>query len=104
MENLKKILQILKNKYVLVTLIFIVWITFFDSFSFIRRYSLHKNLMQLNEDKKYYLDQIKADSIVIGQLRSGDENLEKFAREHYLMKKDSEDIFIVERFPAKPKK
>lgn len=102
MAQFKKLIKILKNKYVLTALIFIIWLSFFDSYSLIKRYSVNKKLNQLKADKKYYLDEIHNDSIALRQLQSGDENLEKFAREHYLMKKDSEDIFIVVK--PQPKK
>lgn len=54
-----------------------------------------RNLKQLERDRVYYLEQIKTDSARLQELRTNDKNLEKFAREQYLMKKDSEDIFIV---------
>ncbi len=54
-----------------------------------------RNLKQLERDRVYYLEQIKTDSARLQELRTNDKNLEKFAREQYLMKKDNEDIFIV---------
>lgn len=54
-----------------------------------------RNLKQLEKDRVYYLEQIKTDSARLQELRTNDKNLEKFAREQYLMKKDNEDIFIV---------
>lgn len=95
METIKKIIKILKNKYVLAGIIFIVWLTFFDSYSLIKRYNVGKKLRQLKRDKKYYREEVKNDSIALYQLQSGPENLEKFARERYMMKKDSEDIYVV---------
>ncbi len=95
MAELKKIINILKNRYVFTALIFIIWVSFFDSYSLLKRATVNKKLNKLKTDKKYYRDEIHNDSIALRQLQSGDENLEKFAREHYLMKKDSEDIFII---------
>lgn len=103
MEKFRKVIHFLKNKYILTGLIFIIWLAFFDSFSFLKKISVNKKLNQLKMDKKYYKDEIKSDSIQLYQLLSGSENLEKFARERYLMKKDSEDIYIVKRI-APPKK
>ena len=95
MEKFKKVINILKNKYVLAGLIFIIWLSFFDSYSLIKRYHINKKLKQLELDKKYYHDEVKNDSIALYQLKSGTDNLEKFARERYMMKKDSEDIYVV---------
>jgi len=50
---------------------------------------------QMQKDKIYYQDKIKADTKKLEELRTDRDNLEKFAREQYFMKKDDEDIFIV---------
>jgi len=53
-------------------------------------------LRQYEKDRKYYLEQIEKDSLQIHELKSNNKNLEKFAREKYFMKKDNEDIFLIE--------
>jgi cell division protein DivIC len=99
-----KAINILRNKYVLAGLIFVIWVSFFDSYSLLKRHNINKKLNQLKIEKKYYKDEIKSDSIALRQLQSGSDNLEKFARERYLMKKDSEDIYVVVRnAPVKKK-
>ena len=50
---------------------------------------------ELNREKVYYRERIITDSLKLNELKTNNENLEKFAREQYLMKKDNEDIFIV---------
>ncbi len=50
---------------------------------------------QLLEDREYYIRKIEEDRQRIRELKTDDENLEKFAREQYLMKKENEDIFII---------
>jgi cell division protein FtsB len=54
-----------------------------------------KKLRQLEKEKEYYLNKIKEDQQRIFELTSDSDDLEKFAREKYLMKKDNEDVFIV---------
>jgi cell division protein FtsB len=49
----------------------------------------------MEKEKKYYLEKIKSDTKKLEELRTDRENLEKFAREQYLMKRDNEDVFIV---------
>ena len=49
----------------------------------------------MEKDKIYYYEKIKIDSRKLEELRTDRENLEKFAREQYLMKRENEDIFIV---------
>ena len=52
-------------------------------------------LHQLEKDKMYYIEKIKEDSVKLYELKTDSKNLEKFAREQYLMKKKNEDIFII---------
>ena len=91
----QKILPVLKNKYVFTTLIFIVWLAFFDKNDFISEYTYRQQLKNLKKDKQFYLDEIKVNKEKLNELMSSPANLEKFAREKYLMKKDDEDVFVI---------
>ncbi len=95
MQLLKKILPWLKNKYVYTSLAFILWMLFFDRNDVVSQFELRSNLNQLKEDKAYYIEEIKKDREDMKQLLTNPKNLEKFAREKYLMKKDNEDIFLI---------
>jgi len=92
---LKKILPWLKNKYVYTSIAFVVWMLFFDRNNLISQFELRSKLNQLKEDKQYYIEEIKKDRKDMLELLSNPKNLEKFAREKYLMKKDNEDIFLI---------
>lgn len=94
---LKKIFHIVKNKYVIITIAFFVWILVFDKNNIISQSDLAGKLKKLKEDKNYYINEIREDSIETQELLTNPENLEKFARERYLMKRDSEDIFLIVR-------
>lgn len=89
------ILPILKNKFILTSIFFIVWVIFFDNNNLIDRISNLKVLNQLQKDQEYYNEKISTDTKRLEELRTDKENLEKFAREQYLMKKKNEDIFIM---------
>ena len=84
----------LRNKYYISILIFVVWIAFFDRNDFISQYTYNQKLKQLKRDKEYFLSEIENDKKNLEELISNSHNLEKFAREKYLMKKENEDIFI----------
>jgi cell division protein FtsB len=56
---------------------------------------LNKQLNELEDNKKYYQDEIRKDDENIKQLKNPDQ-IEKYAREKYYMKRDSEDIYIIE--------
>ena len=89
------IFRILINKYFLTTVAFVVWMVFFDSNNLLTRNKLQERLDELNVEKQFYLQEIKKDSTLTQQLLTDSNQLEKYAREHYLMKKEKEDLFLV---------
>ncbi len=94
-EKLKLAWRIVRNKYVLTTILFFVWLIAFDQNSIIDRVSLLSLNRNLKEQREHYKEQIKENKEKMEELHGSKENLEKFAREQYLMKKDDEELFIV---------
>ena len=94
-EYYDKLPPFLKNKFVLVTVALLVWVTFFDSSNWIKQAKLKSEIEDLKEQKKYYLNEIQKDSIALFDLTNNQETQEKFAREKYLMKKENEDIIVI---------
>ena len=86
---------ILRSKVVLTILFFGVWIVFFDQNNLWDRYSDMGSLNQLEREREYYKIKIEEDQLRILELTSDKDDLEKFARERYMMKKDNEDIFVI---------
>ena len=89
------ILKILGNRFVIVLVFFTVWMLFLDDASYIEHRILNKQLHELNDNKKYYQDEINKDNENIKLLKNPDQ-IEKYAREKYYMKRDSEDIYLIE--------
>jgi len=89
-----KIPRFLRNWYSFSILFFIVWISFIDRNDLISQYRYRCQLHQLNIEKKYYADEIEKNRRDLKELMSSAANLEKYAREKYLMKKDDEDVFV----------
>jgi cell division protein FtsB len=85
----------LRNKYFLALFFFIVWVGFFDQNNIIERFQNFQELKKLSADKEFYQKKIAEDSERLKELKTNKENLEKFAREQYFMKKDNEDVFII---------
>tara|TARA_Y200000002_G_scaffold186702_1_gene154130 strand:- start:1623 stop:1844 length:222 start_codon:yes stop_codon:yes gene_type:complete len=69
--------------------------TIIDSNGFINRYRLSNKLSELDSQKEFYVKEINKVSLDKERFESDQELLEKYAREEYLMKKESEDIFYV---------
>ncbi len=98
MDNKKlqaSIIQLIKNKYVISLLVLLIWLLFFDRNNLVDRYKDVKNLNQLKEEKEYYKEKVQTTKERMNELKTDRENLEKFAREQYLMKKEDEDIFVI---------
>jgi len=91
----QRIPPVLRNKYILASLAFLVWLTFFDRNNFIAQIRLGRTLNEQRQQKDFYQKEIKKDSTAIHDIISDSVSLEKFAREKYLMKKDNEDIFLI---------
>lgn len=85
----------LKNKYVISTLVFIVWISFFDQNDFLSQYRYRQQLNELVAERDFYQQEIQKSKKALDELMSTPGNLEKFAREKYFMKKDNEDVFVI---------
>lgn len=93
--KLMKIIERLNNKYVIASLIFLLWILFFDQNNLLNRLSDLRNLREMKAQKEYYEKKIETDIQRTKELETDDDNLEKFAREQYLMKKSDEDVFVI---------
>ncbi len=91
----KPVIKFITNRYVIILLIFIVWMVFFDENSFLNHSEFNKEIDKLINEKEYYEKEIKQDNELIDKLNDKEE-LEKFAREEYKMKKENEEIYIIE--------
>lgn len=87
--------KFISNKYIWVLLFFAAWMIFLDNYSYFEHRILDNQIDELEDNKEYYQEEIKKDEQQIKQLRNP-EQIEKYAREKYYMKKDSEDIYIIE--------
>lgn len=93
---MKKIINILTNKYLIAFSFFVVWMLFFDQRDYFQQRDRQAELTKLEAKKQYYVKEIEKTRKELTDLQNNPAALEKFAREHYLMKKDGEDIYIIE--------
>ncbi|MEM8763680.1 MAG: septum formation initiator family protein [Bacteroidota bacterium] len=87
--------RILSSTYVLVTTLFVIWMVFFDTNSRMIHWELRKEIKKLEQQKEFLETEIEKDREILEKL-SKPEELEKYARENYYMKKDNEEIFLIE--------
>lgn len=86
----------MRNKYLLATLAFIVYLAFFHQYPWVDQYQERKERVALNEKKQYLEEQIKTIDKQTYAIKNDKEALEKYAREKFLMKKKDEVLFIIE--------
>lgn len=91
---IRKIPPYLKNKYSLTAIVFVFWLTFFDQNNWIMQLQNKMELWELEDEKEYYLAEIENTKKDLKELTSDLNNLERFAREKYLMKRDNEEVFV----------
>ena len=91
----KRWFRILGNKYLIIILVFSIWMLFFDSNSWFSHRELNQEMKELENNKTYYEDEIKQDGAVMEQLNDTN-GLERYAREKYFMKRENEDVYIIE--------
>nr|WP_321246294.1 septum formation initiator family protein [uncultured Psychroserpens sp.] len=84
-----------RNIFIIVLVIFAVWMLFIDSNSLLIHRELNEDVTDLEDEKAYYRNEIKKDKKAIKEL-STEDGIEKMAREKYYMKKENEDIYIIE--------
>ncbi len=96
---MKKLLSIfwkkVKTKYGIALLLFLVWILLFDEHNLVQQNENREKLEQLSEQEAFLKEKIVSDQQKIKELKTNQENLEKFAREQFLMSKENEDVFII---------
>ncbi len=92
---LKNLPPYLKNKYSIAFLVFFIWMLFFDRNRVINQVRILNTMGDMRAEKEYYQEQIVKDSTALDILESDKKELERFAREKYLMKRDNEDVYLV---------
>lgn len=93
---MKKYLFFIKNKYILAILLFVVWMLFFDPKDWSTISERQYKLEELQKSEKALTEKIKSSRKELTLLKTSAETIEKYAREKYKMKKDNEDLFIIE--------
>lgn len=97
LNNFKKnkAVKIITNIFVLILVPFLIWMLFFDENSYLVHRKFDKEINALEHTISFYKKNIEEDKATIKKLQDSLQ-LERFAREKYLMKKENEDIYIIE--------
>jgi cell division protein FtsB len=89
-----------RNKFLLATIAFSVWMIFFDKNDVLLQRQRKQELQNLEKSKTFFAEQIEQERTFSENLKMNPATIEKFAREKYMMKRDNEDLYIIQ--PAAP--
>jgi len=92
---MKRLVNLLKNKFFLLTVAFVVWMLFFDKNDLFSQFKDHQEVAKLKKERDFYKKETDKVSKDLDELTSDPHKLEKFAREKYLLKKSNEDVFVI---------
>ncbi len=95
MSDILKKYPILKNRYAYVGLAFLIWIIFLDQNNLFNQYKSYQELKKMEQKEAYLDSEIVKNKAMEEKLTTSKEELERYARERYWMKKDNEDLFII---------
>jgi len=94
---MKRLVNLFRNKYFLVSVAFVVFMIFFDKNDLFSQYQYYQQVSKLKQERDFYQKEITKVNQDLDELTSDPKKLEKFAREKYLMKKDNEDVFVIQQ-------
>jgi cell division protein FtsB len=97
------IFSFLRNKYLITLVAFALFMMFFDHNDVFVQLERKKQLNELLSSKKFYKGEIDKTKKELFDLQNNPAALEKYARENFYMKRDNEDVFVVET-PASGKR
>lgn len=92
---MKRLIDLIRNKFFLVTVAFVIWMIFFDKNDLFSQYQYRQQLNKLKQERDFYIKQTAEVTKDLDELTTNKAQLEKFAREKYLMRKPNEDVFVV---------
>lgn len=92
----EKFKKIVSSFYFIASIVFLVWLSFFDGNDFYSQYMLHHKTKQLEAEKAFYLENIQLLEQQRQEFQRDEEVLEKIAREKYQMSLPKEEVYVVE--------
>jgi cell division protein DivIC len=96
MQRVRKVFSILSNKYLIALIVFAFIMLFTDHNNIFEQMDRKHELSELRAKKAYYQQEIEKTKKELTDLSNNSAALEKYAREKFLMKRDNEDVFVVD--------
>ena len=94
---MKKILRLIFNKYTIATGVFLAWVLVLDQNDWPSQRAREKELAKVKANIKFVQDETKQMEAGYAKLMTDPKELERYAREQYHMKKQNEDLYVIEK-------
>jgi hypothetical protein len=91
---MKKVIRLLRNKFILATTLFMVYTLFLDDNDIFTIITQNHKLKTLQREKAQVVTDLEETRATLKRLENNSE-VERFARERKLFKKDDEDVFVI---------
>jgi len=92
---MERLLSVIRNKYLIAGVAFVVWMLFFDRNDLATQYDYYSQAKELRKQKAFYTTEIDRVTKTLHDLNSDPQALQRIAREKYKMKKENEDVFVI---------
>ena len=92
---MNKALKVITNKYFITSVAFLAWTVFFDQNDWMSLQQRQKELNGIKGNIAYLNAEIARMNKEKTDLQTSPEKLEQYAREHYRMKHDGEDVYVI---------
>ncbi|WP_313374554.1 septum formation initiator family protein [Chishuiella sp.] len=92
-----RLFKIVWNRYFILSVAFIIWMFFFDQNSFFVHRELDKQIRLLEMDEAYFQKNLNKEKEKLNELNNNPAEIERIAREQHFLKKEDEDIFIIQQ-------
>ena len=97
MKLIRHIPPFVRNKYLLTISFFAVCMLFLVRNDLLTQLGRRDELREIEQSKEYFSQKITENKKFSRDIQSNAAAIEKFARERYLMKRDNEDLFLIEK-------
>ncbi|WP_140939613.1 septum formation initiator family protein [Sphingobacterium lumbrici] len=98
---MERFLNLIKNKFLLAVIAFVIWMCFFDRYDFAAQYNYYQEKSKLEKEKEFYVSEIAYIEKAIKDVQFNPSEIQRIAREKYKMKKDNEDVYVITEVASK---
>jgi len=93
---MRRLFALIRNKYLIAGTAFLIWMAFFDHYDLGTQFSYQQERKKLEREKEFYEREIKKVEKSLRDVRDDPAEISRIARERYKMKKDNEDVYILD--------